>query len=63
MSIRYLDDHLDQQSRAYRCKLCGRRWPKALLNVEAAIHHDSSITCFDQKSCRRARRKNAKRRK
>lgn len=45
---------------AYRnkkCFLCKRSYPETILNIEAVIHHSKRYECFDQKKCKRIRRK------
>ena len=40
-----------------KCVLCGRKYPKTLLNIEGIIHHNCSLRCLLDKDCKRAQRK------
>lgn len=41
-----------------QCKLCKRRPPDTILNVEGAIHHGAGrYVCLDTRSCKKARKK------
>tara|TARA_Y100000310_G_scaffold263461_1_gene273672 strand:- start:560 stop:751 length:192 start_codon:yes stop_codon:yes gene_type:complete len=40
-----------------RCKICGRKYPQTLLNIEGYIHHGCILRCLDTKSCNKYRKK------
>lgn len=41
------------------CANCGRGYPKATLNIEEQIHHNSGkgVRCLDVKDCNKAKKK------
>lgn len=44
--------------REIKCILCGRKYPNTVIDIEAVIHHGNKPMCFDQKSCKKFRKKN-----
>jgi len=36
-----------------KCKICGRKYPETILNIEGYIHHNTGFICLDKKSCNR----------
>lgn len=40
-----------------QCKLCKRRPPDTILNVEGVIHYGMGYVCLDTRSCKKARKK------
>lgn len=41
-----------------QCVICGRKYPKTVLNIDGVIHHRENYKCIDLKSCKKAKRKN-----
>lgn len=41
-----------------KCKLCGRKYPETIINIEGHIYHGCDLICLDKKSCMKQIKKN-----
>lgn len=49
------------QNSTMECRLCGRRPPDTILNVEGALHHNVRYyECLNTRACKKARKKQTK---